>query len=238
MSPLNLDSIQLIIFDKDGTLIDFDAMWGCWVSDLAQRLESITRMPVTERLFQMMGFDAVSGRVSAGGKLAVTPMAILRRLTVEVVRGAGLSPEAADAAVTSAWREPDPVALARPITNLLSLFATLRARGLKIAIATTDDRAPTEATLIGLGVDALVDAMLCADDGVPVKPAPDMVLELCRKLDVAPARAAVVGDSTADLQMGRSAGAGLVIGVRSGVSPDSLLEPLADVVLPSVAALI
>ena len=29
-----------VLFDKDGTLIDFNAMWATWLIDLAGRLES------------------------------------------------------------------------------------------------------------------------------------------------------------------------------------------------------
>ncbi len=233
-----LDGIHLIIFDKDGTLIDFDAMWGAWVTDLARRLESVTQLPITNRLFRMMGFDPAPGRVLANGRLAVTPMTILRALTVDLLCDAGLSREAAEAATTAAWQQPDPVALASPLANLQSLFSTLRERGLKIAIATTDDRAPTAATLAGLDIAPLVDALVCADDGVPVKPAPDMVLAVCQTLNIPPARTAVVGDAVADLQMGRAAGAGLVVGVLSGVSAAQALEPLADLLLASIADLI
>ncbi|MBF8284098.1 MAG: hypothetical protein HW378_3013 [Anaerolineales bacterium] len=236
----------LIIFDKDGTLIHFDAMWGGWVTELARRLEEETRFlgrnrvseSVTDRLFREMGFDPASGRVLAHGKLAATPMARLRDLTVDMLRGMGLAPEAAETAIAAAWHIPDPVTLARPFTDLRALFGALRERGLKVAIATTDDRAPTEATLAGLGAASLVDAVVCADDGVPVKPAPDMVFALCRATGVAPAQCVVVGDSAADLQMGRAAGAGLVVGVLSGVSSAEMLKPYADGVIASVAELI
>jgi len=237
---------QLVIFDKDGTLIHFDAMWGAWVTELARRLEAETRFlggnrvseSVTDRLFREMGFDPISGRVLAHGKLAATPNARLRDLTVDMLRGMGLASEAAAAAVTAAWHIPDPVTLARPFTDLRALFSGLRERGLKVAIATTDDRAPTEATLAGLGVAPLVEAIVCADDGVPVKPAPDMVFALCRAMGVAPAQCIVVGDTAADLQMGRAAGAGLVVGVLSGVSSAEVLKPYADGVIASVAELI
>ena len=49
---------------------------------------------------------------------------------------------------------------------------------------------------------------------------------------------AVVGDSPADLAMGRAAGAGLLVGVLSGVGTAADLEPLADLMLPSVAGLL
>ena len=229
-----LSNFQLIIFDKDGTLIHFDAMWSGWVTELARRLEAACGQPVTEALFREMGFDPVSGRVLPHGKLAATPMARLRALTVDVLRELGLPPADAEAAVAAAWHIPDPVTLARPFTDLPTLFGALRQRGIKIAIATTDDRAPTEATLAGLGVASFVEAMVCADDGVPVKPRPDMVFAVCRATGVDPAHSVVVGDSIADLQMGKAAGAGLVVGVLSGVSPAEVLESIADRVLTSI----
>ena len=44
----------------------------------------------------------------------------------------------------------------------------------------------------------------------------------------------VVGDTTADLKMARAAGAGLVVGVLSGVSASSDLIHFADVLIESV----
>lgn len=229
---------ELIIFDKDGTLIDFHTMWGVWVTELAQRLEAIVDLSISDRLFEAMEFDPVSGHIEPNGPLAVTPMAGLRTLTVEVLNAAGLSFRAAEAAVMTAWHVPDPVALARPVTNLAALFGALRFCGTKIAIATSDDRLATEATLAKLGVAPLVDAVVCADDGLPLKPAPEMVLAICRTLKAMPAKTVVVGDNVADLQMGRAAGAGLTIGVLSGVSSAEILAPYADLLLPAVDGLI
>jgi phosphoglycolate phosphatase len=123
------------------------------------------------------------------------------------------------------------------VTELRPLFVALRAAGRRLAVATSDDRRPTEQTLTTLGVGDLVDALACADDGVPVKPLPEMVRTLCQALGVEPAQVAVVGDSPADLAMGRAAGAGLVVGVLSGVGTRADLEPYADLIVSSVAEL-
>ncbi len=232
-----LDGIELVVFDKDGTLIEFHAMWGGWVADLAGRLESATGLAVKEPLFQAMGYEAASGRTLAGAPLAITPMPLLRELTVGVLRDAGASAADAKDAVARSWRAPDPLTLARPLADLRGLFRTLRQGGRRIAVATTDDRVATESTLAGLGVAPLVDAIVCADDGLAVKPAPAMVLELCARLGIEPARAAVIGDAPADLAMARAAGAGRSIGVLSGVGTRADLEPLADAVIPSVGNL-
>src|SRR5882672_9597892 len=120
----------------------------------------------------MMGYDASTGRAHTGGGLVSTPMARLRDLTATVLVAAGATPRAAEAALRTAWHAPDPVALAHPLAELPALLQGLRAGGHRCAIATSDDRAPTERTLDALGIAHLVEAMVCADDGVPAKPAP------------------------------------------------------------------
>jgi phosphoglycolate phosphatase len=139
--------------------------------------------------------------------------------------------------VASAWHSPDPVTLARPITDLVARFGALRSRGIRIAVATSDDRDPTERTLEHLGVSDFVEALACADDGRLVKPHPDAVLWICDMLGIPPARTAVIGDARADLAMGRAAGAGRVIGVLTGASDRATLAAGADLVLESVADL-
>jgi len=233
----HLAGIELVVFDKDGTLIEFDAMWGGWAEDLAANLERAAGIPVRKLLYEMLGIDPVSGRAQAGGSLAATPMARLRERTGALLVTTGLSERAAELALDEAWHAPDPVRLAHPIGDLGHLFGRLRASGRRVALATSDDREPTERTLSALGLTNAIDALVCADDGLPVKPEPDMMLHLCARLEVAPRRTAIVGDSVADLVMGRRAGAGLVVGVLTGVDDAQHLAAHADLVLGSIADL-
>lgn len=232
-----LEGIDLLIFDKDGTLIEFHLMWGPWVEELAIRLETTTGLPVGEGLYPLLGVDRATGRVQAHGLLAATPMRRLREVVEGYLSDAGAGPAAAAEAVASAWHPPDPVALAQPVTDLKELLPALRRRVPTFAVATSDDRDPTERTLAALGIAGEMAALACADDEMRPKPAPDPVLHLCEVLGSVPARAAVVGDSPADMRMARAAGAGRVIGVLTGVGDRAILEPLADVVLGSIAEL-
>jgi phosphoglycolate phosphatase len=232
-----LDGIELIIFDKDGTLIEFHLMWGGWVEALARQLEDQTGLPLRDGLYPLLGVDPASGLVQAHGLMAATPMRRIRDVVEAFVSDAGAGPAAAADAVSSAWHAPDPVALAQPVTDLPALLARLRRRVPRFAVATSDDREPTERTLAALGIATEMAALSCADDGRPNKPAPDPVLYLCADLGVPPERTVVVGDAPADLRMARAAEAGRVIGVLTGVGDRATLEPLADVVLDSIAEL-
>jgi phosphoglycolate phosphatase len=229
---------ELIIFDKGGTLLSFHEMWRAWIEELARRLETAAATPLADRLFDALGFDPDTRVIDPQGALALESMASLRGTVVRVLPQAGLTDQAAEDVMAEVWYAPDPVTEARPLVDVPALFGDLRELDVKIGIATMDDRAPTEAVLTKLGALDLVDALVCVDDGYPSKPAPDMVFALCQAMDVEPAKTIVVGDTHTDLQMGRAAGVARVVGVLSGVAPEGLLAPLADLVLPSVAELV
>ena len=237
LSPL-LDGVDLVVFDKDGTLFDFGAMWGGWVEELGRRLEAATRRPVSGDVFAAIGFDPVERRVRPGAPLAIATMGQIAEIVAAVIRRWCPSVAAARRAVETAWFEPDPVATAVPTTDLPALFGAIVASGRRIAVATTDDRGPTEATLRGFGLRSFVAALACGDDGVGVKPDPAMVRALCRAVGVEPARTAMIGDTPADLSMGRAAGVARTVAVLSGVGSRAELESLADTVLGSVAELL
>ncbi|MEO7664611.1 MAG: HAD family hydrolase [Candidatus Limnocylindrales bacterium] len=233
--PPALAGCRLAIFDKDGTLIDFHLMWVDWVRDLAARAAAANGGErLDDLLHEVMGVDPVTGRVLPHGRLAATPMRRLRAAVAEALASAGLAPDRVASVVDAAWHAPDPIRLARPLTDLVRLFEELRGAGIHVAVATSDDREPTERTLEHFGIAGFVEAVTCADDGHGVKPSPDAVHWICRSLGIDESETAVIGDAPADLRMGRSAGAGRVVGVLSGVGDRASLEPLADVLIGSI----
>lgn len=229
---------DLIIFDKDGTLINFHAMWGTWAKQLAHKLEDHSGQPVAEALFKAWDFDPLSGKIIPGGHLADSPLAELRQVTMTCLEKAGCSAPQINSAMATAWQPPDPLALAQPLADLPTLFSTIRAYRAKIAIATSDDHQPTETLLTAWQLAPLVDSLICADDGLPIKPAPDMILTVCQQLNISPAKSVMVGDNVADLLMGQAAGVGLKIGLLSGISTRADIKDEADMILNSVAELI
>jgi phosphoglycolate phosphatase/AHBA synthesis associated protein len=103
------------------------------------------------------------------------------------------------------------------------VFAALRARGLPSAVITN-----TPGPLARLLVEragATPDCVVGGTDVPRAKPAPDIVLEACARLGVAPARSWVVGDSRFDRDAARAAGARFA---GLGIAGDLELGALGD----------
>jgi phosphoglycolate phosphatase len=227
---------DLVVFDKDGTLVDFDAIWGrlaiVWVERLSAGDADLAR-----DLYRAIGYDPVARHTDPQGPLAIATTAEVQAINAGTLYRHGVSWTAAQDRVRKAYRtgEEYPLAsLVRPTGDLPGLLASLHRVGVRVAVVTTDHRPETVATLELLGISDRVDRLVCGDDGLPSKPAPDMLLAACRSLGIEPARTAVVGDTMGDLLMARRAGAGLRVGVLSGVGDRALLSGQADVVLDSV----
>ena len=102
-------------------------------------------------------------------------------------------------------------AVAVPATRLYrGARAALRdfhASGLLQATVTGKRAADCERILRGLGIEKDIDAYLGGDSAPRPKPAPDLALHAMSRLGVAPGESVVIGDSAADLAMGKAAGA-------------------------------
>jgi phosphonatase-like hydrolase len=112
----------------------------------------------------------------------------------------------------------------QPVAGAAEVLAWLRVRGVRVALNTGFDREVTALILDVLGWQALADAVVCADDVVHGRPAPDMIHHAMRNTGVAdPRRVANVGDTVLDLEAGARAGVGWNVGVCSGAHPRSRL---------------
>lgn len=234
-----LSNPGLVVFDKDGTLIDFNMMWSSWSEQVAWRLEMVSKQPLREALFDAFGYDYIRRKVHSGGALCCSPMRSLRTLAEQVLTKSSLklTPKEAEEMVTSIWQMPDPVLTARPLADLPRLFSTLRSMNMKIAVCTTDDHDAAVNTLKALNVLHMVDIVVGGDDPIPSKPSPEQLYHICYHCNVAPYDTIMVGDTSTDMKLGQAAGAGLSVGVLDGASSIADLALHADVMIPSVAKL-
>lgn len=218
-----------ILFDKDGTLLDFTATWSA-VNRRVAAFAAHGDPDLTDRLLRAGGADPETGVVAADSVLAAGNTVEIASVYIEA--GAPFALEPLTAAIDALFTENATHVV--PVTDLPALFRRLKARGLKLGIASSDSEAAIHRTAAHCGIDDLLDYVAGYDSGHGVKPHPGMLDGFCRATGLAPVEVAMVGDNTHDLVMGRAAGAGQVIGVLTGTGTTESLGPLADHCLPSI----
>lgn len=129
--------------------------------------------------------------------------------------------------------------LARLVPGAAEALRKLKAAGLKLAIVTSRSGGENYLPFARAGVpmEEYFLAVITPEQVKPFKPAPDPILVCLERLGTEPFRAAYVGDSLADIKAGKAAGV-LTIGVLTGAgTAETLAAEGADKIVSSVADL-
>jgi len=138
--------------------------------------------------------------------------------------------EDAAAAYTDAFRN---IEISRPLVvpsfpHVKETLDRLRDRGVVLTIATSRRRQSLIEFLENMGLSDYFSYLVSSIDVERSKPAPDMVLKTLGALNADADDAIVIGDTSYDIEMGRSAGA-TTVGVTYGIgSRAELIEARAD----------
>ncbi|MEA5112826.1 MAG: HAD-IIIA family hydrolase [Geobacteraceae bacterium] len=180
-----MTTIQLIIFDLDGTLIDS-------LDDLAaatnHMLTSLGRKPV--------GLDQVRGYVGQGARRLVE-RAMPAATGEEIEIGINLF-------VT--YNEAHIVDRTRLYLGAMETLSALRDRGMTMAVVSNKNVALCRKVLSTLDADGFFATVIGADSVALRKPSPEPLLMVLRQLGVTADRALMVGDSINDIAAGNAAG--------------------------------
>lgn len=95
---------------------------------------------------------------------------------------------------------------ARLYPGIKSMLEALRAQGIRTALVTNKPHAVALLVARHLKLDTLMDTVVGEQASLARKPAPDMLLEACRRLEVAPTQCVMVGDGPMDIEAARRAG--------------------------------
>lgn len=232
---------DLIVFDKDGTLIDFTRLWhGIAIRATENLIEQANLdASVAPTLYAAMGFNPDRAFSDADGALAVGPNERIYAAVVEQLCVFGtdrtLSQEmvrTAFAPVMEAVPANDDIV---PCGDVSGLFNELRDGGIKVAVATTDLLKPTRAALAQLNVLDCIDELICADDPQRrTKPDPLTLIDLANRQRVEPEHTVMVGDTIGDMRMAKRAGTGMRVGVLTGAGDRDQLTPWCSCVISGI----
>jgi phosphoglycolate phosphatase len=225
-------ALRAILFDKDGTLIDFDATWGPAAYEVMRALAGADEeafaelVRVSEYILDERRFRPTSPLV-AGSSASYGPLwaqALKRPPSAELY--------AEMDELFGYWGLRSLAPIGRPA----DLASALAGRGFRLGIATNDAERSARAQAEALGLMPHLDFIAGYDSGFGGKPHPGMVLAFAEQCGLRPDEVALVGDSLHDLEAARAAGA-TGIAVLTGplrLAARAELEPHADHVLASI----
>lgn len=181
-----LNDIEALIFDLDGTMIDSMRVWQ-EIDD-----EYIEKYHLTEPKDFHEGMEGLSYTETAEYFLKVFPEL---PKTVEELK--------------NEWHE---MALYKYTyemqlkEGLEELLRSVRSKGMRVGIATSNDRRLVEACLHGMGVEELFDTISTSCEVKKGKPAPDVYLNAAGNLGIAPEKCLVFEDVPMGILAGKNAG--------------------------------
>jgi HAD superfamily hydrolase (TIGR01509 family) len=215
-------TLQAVLWDMDGTLVDTEPVWARVQIDLLPSLGATWTVEDAMRLVGSDLADAVQVWMGALPEGVISAEELADRMFGEVVRSL-----------------KEDVVL-RP--GALELLQALRAAGVPCALVSASYRVMIDAVLSHLGPD-LFDVVVAGDEVRNGKPHPEPYLTAAQELDVDPADCVVIEDSPGGTASGTAAGAfvvavpqwvtipeaprRLVLESLAGVTPDILRELLA-----------
>lgn len=225
--------VRGILFDKDGTLVDFNRTWFGITMELANQAAGGDELRA-RALVEAGGYDWEMQKFRGGSIIAAGTVHDIvdlwhPELTMEEKR------ERIRDYNDYATREGSKRAVG--IAGLQITLEALVAQGFVLGIATNDSEAGARATAEALGLASLFTVVIGYDSVVCAKPHADQLHLFAAKTGLKPDEIAMVGDNAHDLEMAHAAGAGLAIGVLSGNSTLDDLAHLSDAILGSVAEL-
>jgi HAD superfamily hydrolase (TIGR01509 family) len=205
-------SVEAVVFDLDGVLVDSEHVWdevreelarergGRWHEGAQRDMMGMSSPEWSRYMHDVIGLEEPPDEISAE---------VVRRLAARYREKLPLIPGAREAVLRLAERWP-------------------------LAVASSSNRPIIDLVLERSGLDSAFQAIVSSEEVARGKPAPDVYLEAARRLGVAPARCAAVEDSHAGILSAKAAGLRVLAIPNRRYPPDPDALAAADDVLSSL----
>ncbi len=221
-----------VLFDKDGTLIDFQRTWGPAIHAVIHALANGDSAKLHAQA-ECLHFDIADRRFRPTSPIIGGATS---QYGADWARALGRDDFATLRAEIDALAAIECVRSLTPIGDPVAVLFALRAIGLKTGLATNDAEASARRHLAQLNLTQVMDFVAGYDSGHGAKPAPGMVEAFAREIGAEASQVALVGDTLHDLECARAGGA-IAVAVLSGLATRAELAPHADFVIADIGEL-
>jgi HAD superfamily hydrolase (TIGR01509 family) len=210
-----VSSIDAIVFDLDGVLVDSDHIWhqvreglarergGRWTEQSEPDMMGMSSPEWSRYLHDVVGIPESPQEINDE---------VVRRMLARYADEVPLIDGAVDA-----------------VRRLAGSF--------QLAVASSANRELIDGVVDAAGLDGMFEASVSSEEVARGKPAPDVFLEAARRLDLAPERCAAIEDSANGIRAAHAAGMRVLAIPNRRYPPAADALELADEVLASIAEL-
>ncbi|NVM01091.1 MAG: HAD family hydrolase [Candidatus Helarchaeota archaeon] len=218
----NLFNKKLIIFDFDGTLVDFIINYVSLRSEVIEYLKSAFEFPID--------FFSIQDRVLTTLNKAHT--FILKKESSYNLKSISNDVDK----IMRKW-EWEAARKNKIDSNVKETLKILKNKGFKLAIFTLEPKEIIEFYLKKAKIEYLIDIIASRDIVKELKPNPEHINYILEKLKVKANQAIIIGDHVIDMECGKNIGA-LCIGKKSKLhTKEELLASGADFIISKISEL-
>lgn len=227
--------IKGILFDKDGTLIDFSLWRDAGINTIQTILDeyNLNNINLNKELQRAIGIK--ENGVEPFGALAYSSHEDLAcELHFILNKHINIDLDKFKTKVVELLRKEvlkDNVEF-KEIVDIRKLYEHLNLNNIKMGMATADSKQSAMHMINKLNLNDCFDFVGSYDGIMKRKPHNDMCMRFCNMYNLDPSEVAIVGDSYSDMLFAINSGA-IGVGVLSGVSSKINLKDVANVIVPS-----
>ena len=226
-----IENVKMVIFDKDGTLIDIHHYWCSMIEYRANFFVSSVNTLEKEKLYnelvENMGIDLKTKKMKQEGPVGIKPRGFIVNVAFETIKkyDANYSKEMVEEIFTKVdeYSKTKLSSIVKALPDVERVLKDLINANVKITIATTDLSKRAALAMESLNLKKYFTDIVGADLVENAKPSPDLVEYILSKNSYSKESVIVVGDSMVDLGMAKNAKCRF-IGVKSGLYTDEFIS--------------